>query len=51
MTQNELADFFGVARPSVGRAIGALEAAGYIDARGKKIVILDWEGLTDLTIE
>jgi CRP-like cAMP-binding protein len=49
MTQNDLADFFGVARPSVGRALGELEEEGYIEARGKKILILDKEGLSDLT--
>jgi CRP-like cAMP-binding protein len=51
MTQNELADFFGVARPSVGRAVRALEEAGYIEAKGKKIMIIDKEGLAKLTIE
>lgn len=51
MTQNELADFFGVARPSVGRALGDLEEAGYIEARNKNIKILDKKGLSELTIE
>ena len=51
MTQNDLADFFGVARPSVGRALGDLEGDGYIEARGKKILILDREGLSDLTTD
>jgi CRP-like cAMP-binding protein len=51
MTQNELADFFGVARPSVGRALGELEEEGYIEAKGKNIKILDKEGLADLTID
>ena len=39
MTQNDLADFFGVARPSVARALGDLEEEGYIEARGKNIKI------------
>jgi CRP-like cAMP-binding protein len=33
MTQNELADFFGVARPSVARALHDLEVEGYIEAK------------------
>jgi CRP-like cAMP-binding protein len=49
MTQNDLADFFGVARPSVARALGELEQEGYIIARGRRINILNREGLSDLT--
>jgi CRP-like cAMP-binding protein len=51
MTQNDLADFFGVARPSVARALGNLEEEGYIEAKGKNIRILDKDGLADLTID
>lgn len=51
MTQNELADFFGVARPSVARALGDLEKEGYIDAKGKNIRIINRIGLADLTID
>ena len=51
MTQNGLADFFGVARPSVARALGELEDDGYIEAKGKNIKIIDKEGLADLTID
>jgi CRP-like cAMP-binding protein len=51
MTQNELADFFGVARPSVGRAIGELEEECYIEAHGKNIKIIDKDGLADLTFD
>jgi CRP/FNR family transcriptional regulator, dissimilatory nitrate respiration regulator len=49
MTQNDLADFFGVARPSVSRALGELEEEGLIEAAGKKIKIFNKKGLTDLT--
>lgn len=49
MTQNDLADFFGVARPSVSRAIGELEQEGYIAAAGKSIRILNKKGLSGLT--
>jgi CRP-like cAMP-binding protein len=51
MTQNELADFFGVARPSVARALGDLEKEGYIEAKGKIIRIINKIGLADLTID
>jgi CRP-like cAMP-binding protein len=51
LTQNELADFFGVARPSVARALGELEEEGYLEAKGKNIKIIDKEGLADLTID
>jgi CRP/FNR family transcriptional regulator, dissimilatory nitrate respiration regulator len=51
LTQNELADFFGVARPSVARALGDLEEEGYIEAKGKNIKIIDKKGLSDLTID
>ncbi len=49
MTQSDLAEFFGVARPSVARALGDMEEAGYISARGKSILIIDREGLASLT--
>jgi CRP/FNR family transcriptional regulator, dissimilatory nitrate respiration regulator len=51
MTQNDLADFFGVARPSVSRALGELEHDGLIEASGKNIRILDKKGLAGLTAE
>ena len=50
-TQNELAEFFGVARPSVGRALSELEEAGLIEVDRKNIKILDIEGLSDFTID
>ncbi len=49
MTQNDLADFFGVARPSVGRALGEMEEEGIIEARGKNIRIIDKKRLAELT--
>jgi CRP-like cAMP-binding protein len=51
MTQNDLADFFGVARPSVARALHDLEEKGFILAKSKNIKIIDKEGLADLTTE
>ena len=50
-TQNDLADFFGVARPSVSRAIKELEEENYLEAKGKKIKILDKEGLALLIMD
>lgn len=49
VTQNDLADFFGVARPSVARVLRELENDGYLKARGKNIRIIDKERLADLT--
>jgi CRP-like cAMP-binding protein len=49
MTQNDLADFFGVARPSVARALRDMDDEGYIEAKGKNIMIIDIRGLSDLT--
>jgi len=48
-TQNDLADFFGVARPSIARALGEMEDDGYLEARGKNIKLIDKEGLANLT--
>jgi CRP/FNR family transcriptional regulator, dissimilatory nitrate respiration regulator len=50
-TQNELADFFGVARPSIARALNELEEEGYLEAKGKIIRVLDKNGLINLTSE
>jgi CRP/FNR family transcriptional regulator, dissimilatory nitrate respiration regulator len=51
MTQSDLADFFGVARPSVARALGDLEEEGYLEAKGKNIKILNKKGLENLITE
>jgi CRP-like cAMP-binding protein len=48
MNQNEIADFFGVARPSVARALRDLEENGYIEAKGKNIRLIDKKGLAGL---
>jgi len=50
-TQNDLADFFGVARPSIARALSELEDEGIILAHGKEIIILDEKKLTEFTID
>ncbi len=49
LTQNDLADYFGVARPSIGRALGEMEREGIIEARGRHITIRDREKMFMLT--
>jgi CRP/FNR family transcriptional regulator, dissimilatory nitrate respiration regulator len=51
MTQNDIADFFGVARPSVARALGEMEEEGLILAKGKNILIIDRERLAGLVTD
>lgn len=48
VTQKELAEFFGVTRPSLGRAIGEMGKNDLIDAKGKEIKILNRKGLIEL---
>ena len=51
MTQNDLAEYFGVARPSIARVIGEMENEGIIITKGKILKILDKKRLTELTLE
>lgn len=51
MSQNDLAEYFGVARPSIARVIGEMETEGILITKGKILTILDKESLTELTIE
>lgn len=51
MTQNDLAEYFGVARPSIARVISEMEDEGIISTKGKNLKILDKKRLTELTIE
>lgn len=48
MTQKELAEFFGVTRPSLARTIGEMEKSGIIEANRKLITILDKNSLINL---
>jgi CRP-like cAMP-binding protein len=48
-TQHDLANYFGVARPSVARALGDLEEQGIIETSGKNIKILKRQILAELT--
>lgn len=45
MTHNDIADYFGVARPSVSRALGEMEEEGLIEVNAKVIRILNKEKL------
>ena len=51
MTQNEMADYFGVARPSVARALGDMEEEGIIEAKGRWVRIIDRKRLMELTAD
>lgn len=48
-TQNDLADFFGVTRPSIARALSEMEEEGYLEAKGKIVRVLNKNGLINLT--
>jgi CRP-like cAMP-binding protein len=48
LTQSDLAELFGVARPSVGRAIKEMDRNGLIRSKGNNIEILDRDGLSAL---
>ena len=47
-SQSELSELFGVARPSLGRAMRELDRDGLVKAEGKQIKIIDKEGLSGL---
>jgi len=47
-TQNEIAEMFGVARPSIGRTLRELHKEKCIDAHGKNILILDKNKLSGI---
>ncbi|MDA3881351.1 MAG: Crp/Fnr family transcriptional regulator [Prolixibacteraceae bacterium] len=46
-SQNELAELFGVARPSVGRAFMQLQSEGVIDVRYRQVQIIDSSKLSE----
>lgn len=45
-TQQELADMFGIARPSLARAMAEMEKAGLIRAKNKEVEIVDIKRLS-----
>lgn len=46
--RQELADYFGVARPSLSRSIGEMEKEGLIEVKRKDIRIINRKGLLEL---
>jgi len=50
-TQTELADFFGVTRPSLARTLAEMEEEGLLRAERREITILDKEKLNKLLIK
>lgn len=51
LSQSGLSELFGVTRPSVGRAIGALNQEGIIRSDGKEVILLDRQRLRALLLE
>lgn len=50
-TQADLADYFGVTRPSVARALRDMEETGSIETSGKNIRIIKRADLSDLSLD
>lgn len=48
-TQEQLADYFGVTRPSLARALAVMQDEGLLKVRNKEIRIINWQALTELT--
>jgi CRP-like cAMP-binding protein len=51
LTQNELAEYFGVTRPSIARVMSDLEDQGIIATRGRTLTITDKKRLMEITVE
>lgn len=51
ITQSEIAEYFGVARPSINRVIREMEDEGIIRTNGRQIKIIDKKKLADLTFD
>ncbi len=49
VSQQDLADLFGVARPSVARGLADLEKEGVIEVRNRKVKVVDMKALKKLT--
>lgn len=47
-SQSQLSELFGVTRPSIGRAMGEMNHSGLIQTEGKKVLILDKQGLLSI---
>ena len=48
LAQAELAEFFGVTRPALARAMGELDQEGYIEVQRRTVRILDKQKMNDL---
>lgn len=48
LSQSQLAEFFGVTRPSLARAMGELDQEGFIEVHRRTIRILDKQKMNDL---
>jgi len=48
-TQEQLADYFGVTRPSLARALAGMQEDGLLKVKKREIKILNWQALTELT--
>lgn len=48
MNREQMADFLGVARPSLSRELAAMRDAGLLEIRGRSLKILDRQGLREL---
>lgn len=46
-TREELADYLSVARPSLSRELMKMQEEGYIEVKGKTILLIDKEGIED----
>ena len=47
-SQSQLSELFGVARPSIGRAIGEMNQEGLIRTEGRQVTLLDRARLSAL---
>ena len=47
-SQSQLSELFGVARPSIGRAMGEMNREGLIRTEGKHVILLDRARLSSL---
>jgi CRP-like cAMP-binding protein len=49
-SQSQLAELFGVTRPSIGRAIGELNREGIIQTDGKQVMLMNRDKLSQLLL-
>ncbi len=49
-SQNDLAEYFGVTRPSLSRELAKMQQDGLIEISRKKVTLIDKEGLLNLVV-